>query len=421
MSAPLTIGVVCYASLGGSGVVATALATGLAERGHRMHVIASAPPSRALATSERLALHVVPVTNHPVLGHPLYGLALAETIVDVARRHALDLLHVHYAVPHAASALLACQTLGAAAPRIVTSMHGSDVTGFGVAQSYAEVTRYAVAASDGLTVPSEFLRREAEARFGLGEAAPIAVLPNFVDTERFAPVARRDRGRFARFFLAPPNGGFVAPPNGGFVAPPNGGFVAPDASLGASPDTADGPILLHVSNFRAVKRVPDLIEVLARVRRTLRARLVLVGDGPERAAAEVRARELGVAAHVAFLGPRADFADYLPHADVFVLPSATESFGVAALEAMSAGVPVCAYRVGGLPEVVGDAGVLVEPFACDALADAVLAVVGDENRRTMLGAAARARVVASFGHAAALDRWETYLREVTVRGKTASP
>jgi len=389
MSAPLTIGVVCYASLGGSGIVATELAAGLAERGHRLHVIASAPPSRRLATSDRLALHTVPVTSHPVLGHPLYGLALAETIVDVARRHALDLLHVHYAVPHAASALLACQTLGTAAPRLVTSMHGSDVTGFGVAQSYAAVTRHAVAASDGLTVPSEFLRREAEERFGLGESAPLVVIPNFVDTKRFAPAPQRDRARFARFFPAPTG-------------------------------TGDGPILLHVSNFRAVKRVPDLIEVLTRVRRTLPARLVLVGDGPERAAAETRARELGVDAHVAFLGPRADFADYLPHADVFVLPSATESFGVAALEAMSAGVPVCAYRVGGLPEVIGEAGVLVEPFACDALADAVVSVVADEGRRSALGAAARARVVASFGRAPALDRWDAYLRQVVAQRRSAS-
>lgn len=217
MTIPLSIGVVCYASLGGSGIVATELAAGLAERGHRVHVIASAPPSRALPASERLAFHEVPVSRHPVTGQPLYGLALAETIVEVGRRHALDLLHVHYAVPHAASAYLACRTLGGAAPRVVTTLHGSDVTGYGVAQSYEAVTSFAVAASDGLTVPSEFLRREARQRLALDGA--IEVIPNFVDTGRFAPVARRERACFAAFFTGSSSGD-------------------------------DGPILIHVSNFR---------------------------------------------------------------------------------------------------------------------------------------------------------------------------
>ncbi len=381
MSTSHTIGVVCFASLGGSGVVASELAAGLAARGHQVHVIASAPPSRPLPASARLAFHAVPVTSHPVLGQPLYGLALAETIVEVCRRHPLDLLHVHYAVPHAASAFLARAALGAAAPRVVTSLHGSDVTGYGLLQGYDAITRTAVVASDGLTVPSEFLRREAEQRFALGANAAIEVIPNSVDSARFAPVAVRDPARFDRWFPA-----------------------------GAA--AVRGPVLVHVSNFRAVKQVPELIDVLAHVRRTLPARLVLVGDGPEREAVVTRARARGIADAVAFVGPRADFADELPHADVFLLPSATESFGVAALEAMSAGVPVVAYRVGGLPDVVGDAGILVAPCDGAAYADAVLALAGDPARRAELGVAARARAVARFDRARTLDRWETYVERV---------
>ncbi len=356
-----------------------------------MHLIATARPSRAAAVPG-FAFHEVAVSPHPVAGQTLYGLALAETIVDVCRRHPLDLLHVHYAVPHAASAYLACRTLGAAAPRLVNTLHGTDVTGYGVAERYDAVTRFAVAASDGLTVPSEFLRREAEERFALGEAVPIAVIPNFVDTERFAPASPRERSRFDGFFATRAAG------------------------------DGDGPVLFHVSSFRPVKRVADLLDVLARVRRTLPARLVLVGDGPERPAVEARARALGLDPHVAFVGQRADFATYLPHADAFLLPSETESFGVAALEALSAGVPVCAYRVGGLPEVVADgAGVLVEPFDTAALADAVLAVVADPARHAVFAAAARARAVDRFGRAAALERYEAYLRDVAARPRREHP
>lgn len=387
MSEGLAIGVVCWASLGGSGVVASELAAGLAARGHRVHVLASAPPSRPLPADPRLAFHAVPATSHPVLGQPLYGLALAEALVEVCRRHALDVVHVHYAVPHAASAHLACATLGAAAPRVVTTLHGSDVTSYGLAQRYDAVTRFAVLASDGITVPSEFLRGEARTCLDLGADAAIEVIPNSVDTTRFAPVATRDPARFDRWF------------------PRARGTAAPAAAAG-------GPVLVHVSNFRAVKRVGDLIEVLARVRRSLPARLVLVGDGPERAAVEELARARGVADAVAFVGPRPDVADELPHADAFLLPSVTESFGVAALEAMSAGVPVVAYRVGGLPDVVGDAGTLVEPFDVGAFAEAVLAIAGDPARRDALGAAARARAVARFDRARIVDRWDTYLRRV---------
>jgi N-acetyl-alpha-D-glucosaminyl L-malate synthase BshA len=377
----LTLGIVCYPSLGGSGVVASELAAGLARRGHRVHVIASAPPSRPLPVCDDLVFHEVTVPDHPLFEHPPYELAVAAAIVEVATGERLDLVHVHYAVPHAASAHLARQVLGEGAPGVLTTLHGTDVTRLGGDPRYRAIMRFTVAASDAVTVPSEFLRREAARLLG-SPPPPVEVVPNFVDTDRFAPPERRDRRRL-------------------------------DALFRDAPFAADGPILFHVSNFRPVKRVADLIEVLARVRRHVPARLVVVGDGPERAAAAARVHELGVAESVRFLGRRADFVAHLQHADVFVLPSESESFGVASLEALSAGVPVCGYRVGGLPEVVTDAvGRLVEPFDVDALARAALEVATDAALRRRLGEAARAHAVAHFRREPAIDRYERVYRRV---------
>jgi N-acetyl-alpha-D-glucosaminyl L-malate synthase BshA len=338
--------------------------------------------------SGRLRFHAVSVPDYPLFDQAPYALALAAAIADVSREHALDLVHVHYAVPHAASAYLARQALGTAAPRIVTTLHGTDVTRVGADPRYRTITRFTIAASDGLTAPSEFLRRECHRCLGLPADAAIEVIPNFVDTEQFAPPPRRDGACFDGLFAA-----------GGAVA--NG-----------------GPVLFHVSNFRAVKRIPDLMEVLARVRRRVPARLLLVGDGPERQSAAQRARDLGVAPAVCFLGQQENFIEYLRHADVFVLPSESESFGVAALEALSAGVPVCAYRVGGLPEVIDDrVGRLVEPFDVDALAQAVVEIVADPARRAQLGQAARAHVRARFDAGPAVDRYEAYYRQVLARAR----
>lgn len=377
MSASLSIGIVCYPSLGGSGVVAAELANGLARRGHRVQIIASAPPGRALAESERLRFRRVAVPEHPVFQHPPYELAVAGAILDAAAAEPLDVLHVHYAVPHAASALLARRALGAAAPRLVVTLHGSDVHGLGLTHGIAAANRAAVATADRVTVPSAFLREQAFEHLRLD----VEVIPNFVDTVAFCPPrsSPSQRGRLDALF-------------------PGG--------AGA------GPLLLHASNFRAVKRPGDLIEVLARVRRELPARLVLIGDGPERAAAAARAAELGVAAHVAFAGPLPALAELLRSADVFLMTSESESFGVAALEALASGVPVFAYRVGGLPEVVAEGtGALVEPFDVAALAAAVVAALREPGRRAALGRAARAHAVAHFQADAALDRYEICYRQ----------
>lgn len=380
MSDPLNIAVVCYASLGGSGIIAADIAAGLACRGHVVHVIATAPPSRPLPESERLFFHEVRVADYPLFEHPSYGVAVAAAIVEVAQQHRLDLVNVHYAVPHATSAYLARQVLGAHAPKVVTTLHGTDVTRVGVDPSYQSITRFAVAQSDGLTVPSQFLRGEVYRLLGLPTTTPIDVVANFVDTQHFCPPVQRERSRLYSFF--------------------------PTAAAGSV-------VLIHVSNFRAVKRVADLMDVLANVRRTVPAYLLLVGDGPERGRAAQRAVELGVADAVCFLGKRSDFVDYLRHADAFVLPSESESFGVAALEALSCGVPVFGYAVGGLPEVVTpDVGALVEPFDTEALAAAVVSAITEPATREHLSHAARQRAVSCFQRAPALDRYERLFHRV---------
>jgi N-acetyl-alpha-D-glucosaminyl L-malate synthase BshA len=383
---PLSIAMVCYPALGGSGVVASELARGLAARGHRVHVIATELPDRASAGAGpgagELRFERVDVPCSPVLEHGPYCLAVASQIVELVRRERIDVVHLHYAVPHAASALLAAQVLGDAAPPSVMTLHGTDATRLAAHPGVRSVTAFAIAACDAITVPSHYLRREAAERYGL-PAARIQVIPNFVDLERFTP----------------------AP------APRDPAGLADLAGL------AGAPLLFHVSNFRPIKRPVDLAEVLARVRRTLPARMILVGDGPERAAALARAAELGVADAMTFLGRRTDFADLLAHADGFVLASESESFGVAALEAMAAGVPVFGYRVGGLPEVVcEDAGALVPLGDLDALAAAIVDGIRDPARAAAAGRAARA-CAAELSAPRALAAYEACYRRL-LAGRT---
>ena len=274
MTSDLTVGMVCFPSLGGSGIIATELAKGLAHRGHRVHVIASAPPSRPLPACERLFFHEVAVPTYPLLDHAPYTLAVASSLVELATEHRFDVVHVHYAVPHAASAYLARRVLGPAAPRFVITLHGTDVTHVGSDPSYRPITRFAVGRFDGITVPSEFLKGEAHRLLGLPGGTPIEVIPNFVDTDHFTPAPLRDRAHFDQLFAA------------------TGGTAGDDGS----------PVLFHVSSFRAVKRAADLIDVLAGIRRHGPARLVLIGDGPDRHGLMQRARELDVGAYDPRLG-----------------------------------------------------------------------------------------------------------------------
>ncbi|MET0386272.1 MAG: N-acetyl-alpha-D-glucosaminyl L-malate synthase BshA [Polyangiales bacterium] len=380
MSAPVRrIAVVCHPRLGGSGVVATDLAHGLAQRGHHVHVITSGVLDRPLANCQSLHLHEVESPPYPLFDRPPDMLAMANAIARVCERHAIEVLHVHYAVPHASSAYLARQLLGARAPRLVTTLHGTDVTKVGIEPAYHAVTRMSIAASDALSVPSEFLRIEALRRFQLPTEPPIAVIPNGVDTELFAPATQRDPRQLDRWFAS----------------------------------AAGAPTLLHVSNFRPVKRIRDLIEVFAQVHARMPVRLLLIGDGPERPASEARAEELGLTRAVRFLGSRSSVSDLLPHASALMLTSESESFGLAALEALSCGVPVFGYRVGGLPSVVTpDVGRLVTPFDATALADAVADVLADSAVHGRLARAARQRALAHFRLPDAVARYEQLYERV---------
>jgi N-acetyl-alpha-D-glucosaminyl L-malate synthase BshA len=359
----MNIGMVCYASVGGSGVVGTELAHALALRGHRVHLISSEVPFRWRHGLPGLSFERVETPAYPLFREPQYLLALANTIVRVACERKLDLVHAHYAVPHATAAYLADQILAsgrdASPAQTVTTLHGTDITLLGQHPSFHAITRFSILQSDGLSAVSQFLKDETVQRFAV-PADRIDVIPNFVDTG----VWRRDREPCHRSKLA----------------------------------GADQKIVMHVSNFREVKRVGDVVEVFAKIRRSLDARLVLVGDGPERPRALQQAADLGLGEDVLFLGRHASVEDLLACADLFLLPSASESFGLAALEAMACGTPVIASNAGGLREVVEDgvSGYLLPVGATDAMAEAGARILKDDALRRKMRAAARRIAVERF-------------------------
>ena len=343
----MKVGISCYPTYGGSGALATELGIKLADRGHEVHIISYALPFRLSTFHERVFFHEVEMADYPLFEYPPYSLALAVALQDIATRFELDLIHSHYAIPHATSAWLARQMMGESGPRILTTLHGTDITLVGQQPSYNTITRFSIHHSDGLTAVSEYLRSETVTHFDISEER-IRVIPNFIDPEVFHP----DHEPCHRASLAP------------------GGE----------------PILMHVSNFRAVKRVVDVVEVFARVTCETPARLVLVGDGPERQRAEIRAREKGVEDQVIFLGKHASVDELLSCSDVFLLPSETESFGLAALEAMASGAPIVATSVGGLPELIdeGHTGHLLPVGDIEGMADAAVSILRDEGKRARM-------------------------------------
>jgi N-acetyl-alpha-D-glucosaminyl L-malate synthase BshA len=354
----MRIGIVCYPTAGGSGVVATELAVSLASRGHDVHLVSYAMPLRLRSPDERVRYHEVEVASYPLFRYPPYDLALASRLAELDEEEGLDLVHVHYAIPHAISGLLVRALVRPKRLPLVTTLHGTDITVVGQERAYHRVTRYAILSSDAVTAVSNYLRDETDRVFGA--TRPIDVIPNFVDTERFRP--HDDPARRALF---------------------------------ARPNQA---VLLHVSNFRPVKRSPACVEVLAKVVRERDAVLVMVGDGPERAECEARARRLGMRDRVRFVGAHAEVERLLSVADAFLLPSEYESFGLAALEAMACATPPLTFRSGGLPEVVTDGvdGVLAPPGDDDALAAAATALLSDPARLDAMGAAARRTSLTRF-------------------------
>jgi len=362
----IAIGITCYHTFGGSGTTATEIGLELARRGHRIHFICAEPPARLPSSMPNLAFHKVELRDYPLLLEGQYPLALASQMIDVAQRERLDLWHVHYALPHATSAFLAQQILGPRAPRVVTTLHGTDITLVGNDPSYLPITKFSIEKSDGVTAPSVALAQATRDNFAI--TRDIEVIPNFVDTDRFAPNGAR----------------------------------------------AGVPLIVHSSNFRPLKRVDDVLAVFERVRRERPCRLALLGDGPERPRIEIEVRARGLAADVDFLGEQLDVAATLRGAHVFLLPSETESFGLAALEALACGVPVVASRAGGLPEVIrdGEDGFLLPVGDVDAMAAAVARIVDDAALHRRLSEAARAGAVARFARAPMVTRYERYYEKI---------
>lgn len=380
----LKIGITCYPTYGGSGVVATELGLELAQRGHEVHFISYAQPIRLNRPAPNIHYHEVEVSRYPLFEYPPYDLALATRMAEVSEIYDLDLLHVHYAIPHSVSALLARQML-AWGPKhrrlpFVTTLHGTDITLVGQDPSYLPVTRFSIEQSDGVTAISKYLRERTCREFGI--ANNIEVIYNFVNTELYCREKEKDLTQHRAEY-------------------------APKGER----------ILVHVSNFRPVKRVTDVIEIFDRVRKKVPSKLLLMGDGPERSPAERLVMQKGIHNDVIFLGKQEQIGEKLAIADVLLLPSQLESFGLAALEAMASEVVPVATRVGGIPEVIehGTTGFLAEVGDVDAMAKYAIEILSDESRLRAMGEACRKWAADHFSANSIIPQYEAFYRRVLER------
>ena len=369
----MKIGITCYPTYGGSGAVATELGIALARRGHEIHFITYQQPFRLPAFLPRVFFHEVDVVRYPLFEYPPYDLALAVRMHEVVREHRLDVLHAHYAIPHATSAWIAREMLedDGTGVKIITTLHGTDITLVGQDPSFQRLTKFSIERSNGLTAVSHYLKQETYKAFGC-TACAVEVIHNFIDPAVYDRAAYRPLLR---------------------------------------EQVADGrAVVMHVSNFRPVKRVRDIVRIFAQVQREVPSVLVMVGDGPERVLAEQEARTLGVHDVTHFLGRIDAVAPLLASADLFLLPSQSESFGLSALEALACGVPVVASRVGGLPEVVDDGvtGVLCDLGDVDAMAAASIRILRDRDRWQAMSAAAAADARARFSESDIVARYEAF-------------
>ncbi len=378
----MKIGITCYPTYGGSGVVGTELGIELAERGHEVHFIAYQQPIRLNTQHPQIAFHEVTVSQYPLFEYPPYDLALATRMAEVAEIYGLDILHVHYAIPHSVSALLARQMLAAMdKPRklpFVTTLHGTDITIVGADRSYLPVTRYSIEQSDGVTAISNWLKKRTLQEFDVGN--PIEVIYNFVNCD----IYRRD----------------------GKAAEKRGEFADKDER-----------ILVHVSNFRPVKRICDVIEIFDRVQKQVPARLLLMGDGPDRSRAEWLVSQKGLRKKVEFLGKVDHVNEKLSIADLMLMPSELESFGLAALEAMACEVPAIATSVGGVPEVIehGRTGFLAPVGDVETMARHAIDILSDEKRLREMGMLARWEAQAKFCSTKIIPEYEMFYRRVLER------
>ncbi len=384
----MKIGITCYPTYGGSGVVATELGIELAARGHDIHFITYSQPFRLSGREANIHFHEVAVSNYPLFEHPPYDLALATRMAEVAEFYSLDLLHVHYAIPHSVSALLARQMLAANGRSLpfITTLHGTDITLVGLDHSYLPITRFGIVESDGVTAISSHLRDRTREAFGI--TSEIEVIQNFVNCDVYVR-------------------------NPELVAAMRPRFAASNERL-----------LVHLSNFRPVKRILDVIQVFARVAAAMPARLMLIGDGPDRSAAEYLALQLKVQDRVHFIGKQDNVNELLPLADLMLMPSEMESFGLAALEAMACSVPSIATRVGGVPELINDGqdedgqnGLLFEVGDIDSMSEAAIALLRDDSRLAAMSKAARKTAQDRFCASRIIPQYERYYDRVLARAR----
>src|SRR3984957_9312297 len=386
----MKIGITCYPTYGGSGVVATELGIELAARGHQVHFITSSQPFRLTGREANIHFHQVEVYHYPLFEHAPYDLALATRMAEVAEFYSLDILHVHYAIPHSVCALLARQMLATRGRHLpfITTLHGTDITLVGLDRSYLPITRFGIDESDGVTAISEYLRQRTMQAFGI--TREIEVIRNFVNCDiyrRDPELVAKQRPRFAQ---------------------------------------ESEKLLVHLSNFRPVKRVLEVVEIFARVSKALPSRLLLIGDGPDRSAAEFLATKLGVADRIDFLGKQENVHELLPLADLMLMPSEMESFGLAALEAMACCVPSIATRVGGIPELIDDTdgenapnGLLFPVGDIEAMAAAAISLLEDPDRLEAMSLAARRTAQAQFCSPRSIPHYERVYDRIVAAGPKA--
>ena len=372
----MKIGITCYPTYGGSGAIATELGIALAQRGHEIHFITYEQPFRLPRFLPRIYFHEVDVGRYPLFEYPPYDLALAVRMHEVVLSRQLDLLHVHYAIPHATSAWIAREMLQPTRPdiKVLTTLHGTDITIVGQDPSFFPITKFSIEKSDGLTAVSRYLRAETQSAFGC-TGCRIEVIPNFIDPAVY------DRSRY-------------------------------EPQLRQQID-AGRKVLIHISNFRPVKRVRDVVGIYARVAKEIPSVLVMVGDGPDRVLAEQEARALGLSDSVFFLGKLESVAPLLASSDLFLLPTQSESFGLSALEALATGVPVIGVEAGGLPEVVrdGETGALCTAGDVEGMASAAIAILGDADRWRAMSDLAAADARDRFAMDAVVAQYEAFYRQ----------
>ncbi len=371
----MKIGITCYPTYGGSGVVATELGKALAKLGHEIHFISYALPFRLNNFVENIVFHEVELSSYPLFEFPLYSLALASKMVEVAEYEKLDLLHVHYAIPHASSAYLAKQMLKNKRDlKVITTLHGTDITLAGLEPSFLPLVKFSTEESDGVTAVSRFLKEKTLTNYNINKE--IEVIPNFIDTEVYKP--KKD-GCFRK-------------------------------NLAAKGEK----IIVHTSNFRVVKRVSDTIRILEKIIKEIPAKLILVGDGPDRSECERLCRELHLCDHVKFLGKQDGLVEILNSADLFLIPSQSESFGLAALEAMACGIPVISSSVGGLPELIrhNETGFIAEIGDIDRMAKYSIDLLTNEKKHKLFSENARKRAVENFDISIVLPQYENFYNKI---------